>query len=197
MQSRNTISILHYQFLYRTLNCSLYLRHEKIICQKFYRGWSLYGWLETITLKTGTRNKRWRRDGNGTDWKGQDRRDLSLGHRQKKCIHFSLQPRAGAKVTDSYYSAVSKYIWNTPAIFPTSSWCQSMQSVIPSIAVCYHSSSGDLYSGYQKSPRWLVAWQRASRMPRSGISASFQLAFFKSKEIIPPNLTHRNITDVN
>lgn len=114
------------------------------------------------------------------------------------CMHFSLQPGAGAKVTDSHFSSTgSEYIWNTPATFPTSSWCQSTQSIIPSTAVCYHSSVGDLYSGYQKFPCWLVACQRSSVIPHYGISASFQLALFKSKEIIPPDLAHRNITHVN
>lgn len=71
---------------------------------------------------------------------------------KKMCIHFSPQPGAGAKVTDSHHSsAASKYAQKTPATFPISFWCQSMQSIIPSTAVCCHRSSGDLPSDMKSS----------------------------------------------
>lgn len=81
---------------------------------------------------------------------------------KKMCIHFPLQPRAGAKVTDSHYSsAVSKYVWNIPEMSPISSWCQSMQNTKASTAVVYNSSPGygadtKIFHGGWWPDRWPV-----------------------------------------
>lgn len=106
-------------------------------------------------------------------------------------FYFSLKPRAGVRSADTHSSfAVSKYLWNALATFPTSFWCPSIQSATPFTAVFYHSTSGDLYSRHQKP-------QDDKRIPHYGLSASFQLALFKSKEITLPNLSHKSVTNVN
>lgn len=94
------IQSLYYHLFYCTTNCSLYLTLDKYFPEILQRMRSL--WMTGNNyMKIRTRNKRWR-ERNSTDWKEQDRRELSLGYRQIVCIYFSLKPEALEILTDTH-----------------------------------------------------------------------------------------------